>query len=367
MPPARPPSVSQKPPAPPVAPNAPENALSPPGSTPGASASTPSHLQASPHIAKSPKTKSKPKAARRASKAVAPTTPLTPSAASELPAASPGQAGPSHTPAIPAPTASSGVAPTPSAGTEASAAASGVAAHALTPSTSETLKRPREEDDSGVAEARATREETPTKRTRIEATETLEMELAKRQEEVDNIKTADDISQFYSDMAELLQLSNSGGSDLPPGMQESLVQLARTFAPGVTLPDVPSSSLTDTNVAPPPSTEEDPLFNYIDFSSWDTGKTSTPDLMPASSTNPSPESGTGSDAEHPPSSEAVHDHAKIVDASDSDRDPSSRFDSFSDPLRLGGFGEIDGGESSYYNGFDFKWDTSTAGDWAFTT
>lgn len=350
---ARPPSA-QKPSAP-----ISESAHSPPVSTPGPSAPTSSHLHSSPSTLKSPKAKAPPKkGGRRPSKAIAPTTPITPNPSSEMQAPSPAQAGPSSHP-TPVPSASTLAAPSPP-GTDNKAPST--SSHP-TP-TDQSHKRQREEEEVPTMPiSQPVREETPTKRARTEPGETLDTILAKRQEEMDNIKTTEDASQFYQNIMELLQLSNN--SELPAGIQETLSTVVQSFVPGSELQDV-TSSLAETSRSVAAPTEDDVVFSsFVDFSSWDTGKTNTPDLVPASSTNPSPES--GSDAEHPVLAETIHDPATVVDFPESDKGLlGASFDLPADPLRLGSLGEIDGGESSYFNGFDFKWDSGTPGDWAFT-
>ena len=87
----------------------------------------------------------------------------------------------------------------------------------------------------------------------------------------------------------------------------------------------------------------------------------TPDLVPSSSTNPSPESNAEPDTNPP----AVTDVAKAVDIK---TEPFADFPD--DPTRLGIWGELDGGESSYFTSdFSWKWDgaSSTENSWAIST
>lgn len=93
----------------------------------------------------------------------------------------------------------------------------------------------------------------------------------------------------------------------------------------------------------------DEFIEYIDFSSFGTldddengSKAHTPDLVSASSTNPSPESGSEIDAV----GQGATTDWKLGDIPD-----------LSDPLRLGPWKEIDGGESAYYQHSDWKWDS----------
>ncbi|EJD06618.1 uncharacterized protein FOMMEDRAFT_138512 [Fomitiporia mediterranea MF3/22] len=327
-----------------------ESASSPSASTPLPSATTPNHLQTSPQTPKSPKTKSqaKPKRQRRTSKVVAPaSTPATTTASTSTPAAEPA---PSPAQAVPSPADSSN-------------------------------KRPREEDDSDqsgpAALTSSVNEETPSKRAKTDWVHVSETEPLRRHVEAESIKTPGQAAQFYSDMTQLLELTNN--SALPSELQDTLAQLAKTVGSGFDIPDVPGSSsasnLASAGTASPKATDGDDSFlRFLDFSSFqqDDDKPDTPELVPTSSTNPSPESGAGSEADHPPpstSTGSVNDRTKVVDSSGS----GPRTDYYdADPLRLGIWGEIDGGESGYFSSTDtWKWDSvpPSSGDnsWAIST
>lgn len=323
MPPARPPSVSQgKAKATGVA----DNAQSPaaPVSTPGPSASTPNTL-ASPQTPKSPKApkapaKPKPQKQRRASKAAPPTPTVAPA---------------------PAPSQSSSSAENP-------------------------LKRSREEESAPSAKPETGH---AAKRIKGEWEETPNLEPSKMRKESQDFNTPEKATQFYKDMTQLMEILNNPGDSNGHGLNHDFVEALATVAAScmpqeATDPLLGSSEIKESSSPKLGTSGVDALFNeFLDFTSFnqDDEKVETPDLVPSSSTNPSPESNAEPDT-HPP---AVTDVAKAVDIK---TEPFADFPD--DPTRLGIWGELDGGESSYFTSdFSWKWDgaSSTENSWAIST
>lgn len=328
MPPARPPSVSQ-------GRIKADNAHSPaaPASTPGPSASTPNTL-ASPQTPKSPKPKgpAKPKATkqRRASKAVAPAT---------------------------------------------SVASSSSGAAQNSPVIENSLKRQREDDpssSSGGGPDGNNDAGTPAKRIRGEWDDTPDPEPSKVQQEIDSIKTPEKAEQFYKDMSqlmEILQNPNDGNSaGLDPDIFETLATVAASCMSQDSSDHAFNSEPNGKDSSPKlGALGVDALFNeFLDFTSFpqDDEKIDTPDLIPSSSTNPSPESNAEADNHPPMLSAAGSDGGKAVDVK------AEQSLDLSDPLRLSIWGELDGGESGYYTSdLPWKWDGSSSSEnsWAIST
>jgi len=328
MPPARPPSVSQG--RPPKV----ENAHSPaaPASTPGPSASTPNTL-ASPQTPKSPKPKAKPKGQakqRRPSKAVAP----------------------------------------------ASSAASASTAPSQGPNAAEnSLKRQREDDNSSSALGRSDGNNdagTPAKRVKGEWDETPDAGPSNMQKEIENIKTPEKAAQFYKDMSQLMEILQNPNDSNSAGLDSDILETLATVAASCISQEgsdhVLSSELNGKDSSPKLGTSGvDALFNeFLDFTSFtqDDEKIDTPDLIPSSSTNPSPESNAETDS-HP--STLSMTGGEVGNAADIKFElPADH----SDLQRLGIWGELDGGESSYYTSDSmWKWDGSSSSEssWAIST
>jgi hypothetical protein len=182
--------------------------------------------------------------------------------------------------------------------------------------------------------------------------------LAKKQEEIENIKTEEEANAFLERMTELIKLAGGQGEDsLNSDIAETLDIILKGC--GV-VPDAPegsgSSSMSSLGLgeslglrqsSPPSKPPADEFVEFFDFSSFGTlddydagSKAPTPDLVSSSSTNPSPESG----------SEVDVTGQATIDLKTEDSD-------LSDPLRLGQWKEIDGGESAYYQSDHWKWDS----------
>ena len=151
---------------------------------------------------------------------------------------------------------------------------------------------------------------------------------------------------------------------LPPGQESQQFDFMETISTILqsTIPDATSgldpstnntASSTDPSSAPAESSAPnavDEFIEFFDFTSYDAladddsgSKAPTPELVPSSSANPSPESGSEADAVG---------HSLNVDLKIGD------FLDLSDPLRLGPWKEIDGGEAAYHLQPDWKWDSS---------
>jgi len=185
--------------------------------------------------------------------------------------------------------------------------------------------------------------------------------LVKKQEEIEqinNIKTEDDANEFFERMAELIKLAGGqgGAESLTLDIAETLDRILKgcgavsDASEGSGPSSMSSLGLGETlglrDSSPPLKPSADEFVEFFDFSSFgsdddDAGsKAPTPELVSSSSTNPSPESG----------SEMEVTHAGAVDIKTEDLD-------LSDPLRLGPWKEIDGGESAYYQSEHWKWDS----------
>jgi hypothetical protein len=179
--------------------------------------------------------------------------------------------------------------------------------------------------------------------------------LTKKQEEIDAIETEEDACAFLERMTELIKLAagGQGQESLSSNISDTLAAILQGYG---SIPDASDSSGMGSlgldsviQEEPPPALPAaDEFVEFFDFSSFGTldddnggSKAPTPDLLSSSSTNPSPESGSEADATGHP----VTIDVKTEDSLD-----------FSDPLRLGPWKEIDGGESAYYLQPDWKWD-----------
>lgn len=175
--------------------------------------------------------------------------------------------------------------------------------------------------------------------------------MVKKQEAIDDIKTEEDASAFLEHMAELIKLAagDEGQESLTSDISQTLDEILKGYGGPVTdLPESSSSMLSELPSVSPAAVKPpvDEFVEFFDFSSFGNvddddslSKAPTPDLISSSSTNPSPESNSESDAAH---------HALTSDVKVEERP---------DPLRLGVFKEIDGGESAYYQNPDWKWDS----------
>lgn len=191
--------------------------------------------------------------------------------------------------------------------------------------------------------------------------------LKRREEAVENIKTEEDASQFLEQMTELIKMAGEGQeSTLSSDISETLDMILKGYsAPdggeGTSISSLGEGSSTGGRPPTPSIPGADEFVEFFDFSLFETealdddegSKAPTPDLVSSSSTNPSPESGSEADLAH---------HA-LTFSDFKTEEPS-------DPLRLGTFKEVDGGESAYYQSTEWKWDgpmTTLDQPWAIFT
>lgn len=279
-------------------------------STPGASAATPITITNSPQLGKSPKPKA--------------TKPRAPAA-------------PRRKPSIKA----SG-----EGGTQPSADATG--------------KRKREEGPTPEDDVQAG---SPPKKSKSEWEEPPSQDLAKRDEQADKVETDEDAIAFLRGIEDLMKKQVGSNGVVPPECSETLEYILKGYDGDITGADASSSGLSgaldpSALLASSPelsqhSTIDSNFDAFFDFSSFGAGdedvsvsKAPTPDLVASSSANPSPESGAD---------EPANQHAGVSTSTPKIADASVD-DYLSGPLRLGIFGEVDGGESSFYSSDSWKWE-----------
>jgi hypothetical protein len=303
-------------------------------STPPASASTPanpptpSHAASSPQTPKSPKAKVQPR----------------PKTTKRRPSTVKGQPPVASAPALGSSTAT---APVPAPSTPATAAA--------TPSTDQPspaartpdsgLKRKR--DDESAANA-VTNDLSPKKlKTDWEGPESEE--LINKKQEVDGIKTDEDATKFLESMTEMLAMATSEGKEVPQEISDTLHQILNNF-PAVDVAAFGDTASLRSSSPPLPLADGSEFFDFTLYSEDDHGsKAPTPDLIGASSTNPSP--GSGSETESTHGSSTLPDTVRIVGQKADDDYQST------DHLRLGMWKEIDGGSrAAYYTADRWNWD-----------
>jgi len=172
--------------------------------------------------------------------------------------------------------------------------------------------------------------------------------LVKKHQEVDSIKTEDEATAFL--VKELIALTSSSDEGIHHDIASTLGQILAVMPQEPV--DAAALSVRGPGDAGPPPTALSPhlgpandafLLEFVDFSSFttleddDDSKAPTPDLVPSSETNPSPESGSEGDS--------------LGGSPDKNKNEES-----GDPLRLGSLKEIDGGESAYYQIGDWQWE-----------
>ena len=220
------------------------------------------------------------------------------------------------------------------------------------------VKRAREEDLAAVAKSEPKNsplplvndEQGPSKRMKSEWDGPADEALLKKTEAVENVKTEEDATSFLEQMSELLRSAVTDGDEsTAPNLSDTLDMILKGYN---SMPDAPEGSTSashtaDTNSASVAAAmaSADEFFDFSSFIDDDesASKADTPDLVPSSSTNPSPES----------EADPAHHHSPLHGFEDHD------------PLALGTFKEIDGGETAYYQATDWKWEGSMPSvDWA---
>lgn len=269
--------------------------------TPAANAPTPN--VSSPQTPKSPRQKPKPKPAQKRK----PSVKGPPPAAVSTPA-------PAQTPAD----------------------QSSPAASASTPETS--TKRRREEDISPFA---PTVSDAPSpKKLKTEWDGPVSDEVTKKKEEIESIKTDEDANKFFETMMQAMTASGPMAAEISEQIDQILQGCGASASDNLGLladPLMPPSPLLNNNN----SGLGDGLNEFFDFSLYGAyeeespSKVNTPDLVHPTSQNPSP--GSTSETEVLQNGPDV---AKIVD-------PKTE-DGTDDPLRLGIWKEIDGGQGAFH-------------------
>jgi len=177
-------------------------------------------------------------------------------------------------------------------------------------------------------------------------------ELVKKKEEVEAVQTDEDAAKFIESMTEMLKMANN--EEFSAEISNALDRVISGYSDPT---GDASFGLLDMGVSSPTSnnmTLGDGL-EFFDFSSYsrafddDIGsKAATPDLLQTTSANPSPGSGSETEATH---AFGVPDTVTIVEPKTEDNVDGI------DPLRLGIWKEIDGGEGAYHQpGDGWKWD-----------
>lgn len=180
-------------------------------------------------------------------------------------------------------------------------------------------------------------------------------ELAKRHQEAENINTDEDANAFMDKMKELVAMTASTDAGVYDDIAHTLDRILQGAAQD---PTHIATSAFASSIGGPPSELSPPaapndafleFHEFIDYSRFtiedeEDSKAPTPDLVPSSSTNPSPQSNPDADQSQGASSPGK---AKIEDPRESNQ---------LDLLHMGAFKEIDGGESAYYQSSDWKWD-----------
>ena len=175
----------------------------------------------------------------------------------------------------------------------------------------------------------------------------------KRLEEVESVKTDGKASELLEEVVGLITQAQTvdGQASMASDISVTLDQILKSFTAGSDLPsvgDLSDASHIDHRSNNTSASSNDVLAisdefgDFFDFSSYDTfSKAATPDLVPVSSTNTSPESAS----DGPP-------HTPLaVDAGFGD----DSLNGGSDIRKLGFWTEIDGGEGVLYQQGDWKW------------
>lgn len=219
-------------------------------------------------------------------------------------------------------------------------------------------KRPREEEmtttQGGLSsgESEVANEGSPPKRAKTEWEAQPTEAMLRKDEEIANIKTEEDVTIFFNQMQELIKAAGSqeDGQQMTTGISRTLDMFLKGYSPGADAMDGlagGSGSVGELReLTPPPGPLNDTLDEFFDFSFGtvedEDSKAATPDLV--SSANPSPESNHDGDTAHHLLSSASTSTIEV------------KTEDASDILRLGIWKEIDGGEATYYQMPDSRWD-----------
>jgi len=300
-----------------------ENTPAMPAASPPQSIPTPATTSlieaASPTTTKSPKSKLRPKATKRK-----PSTKGLAQEAGNLPSPAPEQPMVISTPAPPTPVGS-----------------------VQTPGSDGSTKRRREDEESTQ-----TQNAPSPKRAKTDWEPRANEAALKRSEEVENVKTDEEASKLLEEVVGLITQSQTvdGQASMASDISDTLDQILKSYTAGSDLPSVgdmsdashidhrPNNTSTSNDVL----AISDEFGDFFDFSSYDTfSKATTPDLVPTSSTNTSPESASDGPAHTP----------LAVDTGFGD----DSLNGGSDIRKMGFWSEIDGGEGVLYQQDNWKW------------
>ncbi|KAF9234618.1 hypothetical protein BU15DRAFT_52406 [Melanogaster broomeanus] len=253
----------------------------------------------------------------------------------------------------------------PRASRKPSATGKGPATPEAAPPSVAGVKRPPEDDvavltNAAPSQAEANSAPSP-KKVKTEWEGEASDALVKKQQEIDNISTNEDATAFLDRMKELFAMTASTDNEIHNDIASTLDQILAGVAqePADAAATAAALSVRGSGDAGPPPTAlsphmgpaNDAFLEFLDFSSFTTlededndSKAPTPDLVPSSETNPSPESGSEGDSS---GSMLSSDKIKIEEPGD-----------HPDPLQLRSLREIDGGESAYFQADNWKWDGS---------
>jgi hypothetical protein len=167
------------------------------------------------------------------------------------------------------------------------------------------------------------------------------------------VKTDEEASKLLEEVVGLITQAQTvdGQASMVSDISDTLDQILKSYTAGSDLPsvgDLSDTSHVDHRPGNPSTSSNDVLAisdefgDFFDFSSYDTfSKANTPDLVPASSTNTSPESASDGPAHTP----------LAVDTGFGEDSLNSN----SDIRKLGFWTEIDGGEGVLYQQDNWKW------------
>lgn len=220
-------------------------------------------------------------------------------------------------------------------------------------------------------------EPSPPKRAKTEWESPPSEETRRKQEAVENIKTEEDASQFLEQMTELIKMAAEGDTQtsLTSDISETLEMILKGYGsvPSAAMDGLggggmalvggggESSSMGVKEQSPMADPLTDAFDQFFDFSfgtledEESASKAPTPDLVSSSSTNPSPESNheTEALAHHTLASASTGLSAEI-------KAEEAAAAATAEMLRLGSWKDIDGGEASYYQTNEWKWDSPMA-------
>jgi len=191
-------------------------------------------------------------------------------------------------------------------------------------------------------------EGSPPKRVKTEWESQPSEAQLKQSEVVANVKTDEEAAALFDQMTELIK---NQPSSFTTGISETLDMLLKGYGPvpdamdgfSVSAGGEPSSG-REPDAAP---TLGDPFEEFFDFNfgTVEDEDSKTPDLVSSSSTNPSPESNHDGETGH------------HLMTSGSSSTIEIKTEDVSDPLRLGTWKEIDGGEAAYFQTTEWKYDS----------